>query len=62
MGCTSLLGDEISLMDHDLPIQSYRVSLCPENCVDSCDTDIKYMCIILWILGHNLKCMSHCRS
>ena len=41
MGCTSLLGDEISLMDYDLPIQSYRVSLCPENCVDLCDTDIK---------------------
>lgn len=62
MGCTSLVGDEISLMDHDLPVQSYRVSLYPENCVDLCHTDIKYMCIILCILGHYLKCMSHCRS
>ena len=62
MGCSSLLGDEISLMDYDLPIQSYRVSLCPENCVDLCDTDIKYMFIILCILDHNLKCISYCRS
>ena len=62
MGCASLLADEIGFLDHDLPIKSYKMSLCHENCVDLCDTDIKYICIILCILGHNLKYMSHWRS
>lgn len=63
MGCTSQLGDEISLVDHDLHIKSYSVIMSWKLFRFTGDIDIKHTCTItlMCALGHNLKCMSHHR-